>query len=707
MLLSRYFIILFWLVSSMALAQDTYTTKVGDIIRISLPGEDSFKNNFTIDRQGKIDIPEVGRVELLGLNETQMQAKVKQQLSPLYQDLLNLKVYVYQRKLLLNVLGYVNEPGEINLPAGSTIQHALQAAGGLKTGAQLDKIQLRRKSQDKTETRIFNYKYYLDTGDSSELPTLKSLDLVFIPSSPMTGNVEVEFDPSKIADSGDAATDKMAIKVFGEVNSPGSFSYKKGLTLLDLLMRAGGVTRYAGVEKIRVITQGSPVQFNLKHYLDTGDVSQIPSLERGSTIFVPRQEEEIKSGSNMVYIMGEVAQPGAYEGNNNATFMDILANAGGPTRFAESRQIRVLKESGEIIPFDLSAYTEGLTKQGPPLINPGDAIFVPEKTDMNEKSWLKVAPSRAVRVIGEVVRPGRIEWSDEMSLLDLLAHVGGPTSRADTSNIEIMTPNENNKKKNTVTTFNLDQYMKIGTLDAALPTISAGATIRVHDLPQDPSDNKAQWVRQSSEKSIYILGQVVAPGRYMFTDEMHFLDILAAADGPNANGDIHNIRISHRDKKYAKVTKLNLALYFETGDENLLPEVTMGDTIYIPEKNRIWLDKSKESTIRVLGEINKPGRYKCNDNMTILDLLAEAGGANSREKKKKITVVNLSCCKNQSQTFDLTEFARTGDYALLPVIRAGDTVYIPDQGASSMEKARVIIRDVVELVSLTKLLGVF
>ncbi len=707
MRLLRYFIILFWLICSIALAQDGYTTQVGDIIRISLPGEDSFKSNFTIDRQGKIDIPELGRVELIGLNETQMQEKIKTQLNPLYQDLLNLKVYVYQRKLVLNVLGYVNAPGEINLPAGSTIQHALQAAGGLKTGAQLDKIQLRRKSHDKTETLIFNYKYYLDTGDSSELPSLESLDLVFIPSSPMTGNVEVEFDPSKIADSGDAATDKQAIKVFGEVNSPGSFSYKKGLTLLDLLMRAGGVTRYAGVEKIRVITQGSPVQFNLKHYLDTGDSSQIPTLELGSTIFVPRQEEEIKSGANMVYIMGEVAQPGAYEGNNDATFMDILANAGGPTRFAESRQIRVLKESGEIIPFDLSAYTEGLTKQGPPVITPGDAIFVPEKTDMNEKSWLKVAPSRAVRVIGEVLRPGRIEWSDEMSLLDLLAHVGGPTSRADTSNIEIMTPGEKDKAKNTITTFNLDQYMQLGTLDDALPTIAAGATIRIHDLPQDPSDNKAQWVRQSSEKSIYVLGQVVAPGRYMFTEEMHFLDILAAADGPNANGDIHNIRISHRNKKYAKVTKLNLALYFETGDENLLPEVTMGDTIYIPEKNRVWLDKSKESTIRVLGEINKPGRYKFNDNMTILDLLAEAGGANNRAYLEKITVVNLSCCKNQSQTFDLTEFARTGDYALLPVIRAGDTVYIPDQGASSMEKARVIIRDVVELVSLTKLLGVF
>ena len=95
-------------------------------------------------------------------------------------------------------------------------------------------------------------------------------------------------------------------------------------------MRAGGVTRFAGVEQIRVITQGNPKLFDLKKYLDTGDNSLLPNIAKGTTIFVPKQEEEIKSGSNMVYVMGEVSRPGAYEGKKGATFMDILANAGGP-----------------------------------------------------------------------------------------------------------------------------------------------------------------------------------------------------------------------------------------------------------------------------------------------------------------------------------------------------------------------------------------
>lgn len=189
---------------------------------------------------------------------------------------------------------------------------------------------------------------------------------------------------------------------------------------------------------------------------------------------------------------------------------------------------------------------------------------------MNEKSWLKISPDRAVNVIGEVVRPGRIEWSDEMDMMHLLAHVGGPTLRADTSKIEVVTPNGKMK------TFNLDEFILNGAPMAELPVISAGTIIRVHDLPQDPSDNKSQWVRQSSDASIYVFGQVNAPGRYRFTKEMHFLDILSAADGPTKDADIHNIKITHRDKTYSKVSKLNLSLYFETGDESLLPKDNHG-----------------------------------------------------------------------------------------------------------------------------------
>ena len=677
-----------------AWAAEDDVVKVGDLVQINLPGEASLNKGFQVDKRGRINLPEIGPVFVAGYNETQLQNVITDNLKTVFRDVSNARVFIKQQQLLISVQGYVVKPGEYTLPSGSNIQMFLYEAGGLRAGAQLDKIIVKRGNKNIE----FDYKRFLDTGDDSKLPTLESLDVLFVPASPLVGNIEQEFDAAKLANSGDSADSARAIKVFGEVNAPGSFTYKPNTTLVDVVMRAGGVTRYASVEQIRVITNNTPIMFNLKRYLDTGDQSLLPEILPGATIFVPKQEEEIKAGANVVYVMGEVAHPGAYEGKKGASFMDILANAGGPTRFAESRQIRVIKADGGVINFDLTAHTEGLSKQKVPTVGPGDAIFVPEKTDMNEKSWLKVAPSRAVAVMGEVVRPGRIEWSDEMDLIDLIAHVGGPTRRADTSKIEI----SNNGK---VTKFDLDKYILQGSPHSKLPRVSAGTVVRVHALPDDPSDNKSQWVSQSSDASIYVFGQINAPGRYRFTKEMHFLDILSEADGPTKDADIHNIRVTHRGLGYAKVSKLNLSLYFETGDESILPDVRPGDTIYIPEKDKNWLDRSKESTVRVLGEVHAPGRYVFNDNMTILDLLAEAGGPSDSAYVEKISVVNMSCCQGQARVFNLVEFSKTANIYDLPVIRAGDTIYVPHKDESFAEKARAGLRDLLQITTTIVLIG--
>ncbi|MFS1442640.1 MULTISPECIES: SLBB domain-containing protein [unclassified Vibrio] len=668
--------------------------QVGDLIQVNVPGESTLNTGFQVDKRGRITLPEVGAVFVAGYDSEQLNKVVLESLATAYKDLSNASVYVKEQQIIIYVQGYVEQPGEYTLALGSSIQMALYAAGGLRSGAQLDKLILKRGA-DKVE---FNYKRFLDSGDESTLPALQSLDSLFVPASPLVGNIEQEFDAAKLANSGDSADSRNSIKVFGEVNAPGSFTYKENTDLVDVLMRSGGVTRYASVEQIRVISNNTPTLFNLKRYLDSGDESLLPILRPGATIFVPKQEEEIKSGANMVYVMGEVAAPGAFEGKRGATFMDILANAGGPTRFAESRQIRVLKADGRVVKFDLAAYTEGLPNSNPPSIKAGDAIFVPEKTDMNEKSWLKISPDRAVNVIGEVVRPGRIEWSDEMDFMGLLAHVGGPTLRADTTKIEVVTGRK-------LVVFDLDEFIKSGAPRDQLPFIRAGSIVRVHDLPQDPSDNKSQWVRQSSDASIYVFGQVRSPGRYRFTKDMHFLDILSASDGPTKDADIHNIRVTHRDKTYSKVSKLNLSLYFETGDESILPNVTAGDTIYIPEKDKNWLDTPKEKTVRVLGAINNPGRYVFNDNMTILDILAEAAGPTDNAYVEKITIVNMSCCQGQARTFDLVEFSKTANIYNLPVLRAGDTIYIPDRRESFIEKARVGLDDILRITTTIVLIG--
>ena len=221
-------------------------------------------------------------------------------------------------------------------------------------------------------------------------------------------------------------------------------------------------------------------------------------------------------------------------------------------------------------------------------------------------------------------------------------------------------------------------------------------------------DNKARWLRQSQESSIYIFGQVGQPGRYAFNNKLHFLDILSAADGPNKHADIHNIKITHRNNYHSKVSTLDLGLYFETGDETLLPIVKSGDTIYVPERNKPWIDNKKEQTVRVIGAVEKPGRYQFSGDMTILDLLAESGGPIQTAYLEKIMVVNISQSQtgeNISHVFDLEKFIEHPDYTNLPMVRAGDTIFVPDISQSNWNVFMDNVKDMLSIVSLVAIIG--
>ncbi|BBN81657.1 sugar ABC transporter substrate-binding protein [Pseudoalteromonas sp. A25] len=683
-------IILLTFCLGIAAQQDTHSdvVEVGNKLFIYLPGEDEFSKLFTVQGDGSIVLPELGKMHVANQTITQVEQTLKLELSKVFRAMDDFYVEIREHDILINVLGYVNQPDQISIPRSGNIQMVIAKAGGLKPGAQLDKLQIRRDD----EFVEFNYKAYLDSGNLALLPKLKSGDTVFVPVSPLLGNVQIDFDAQTLSATGDASAGS-AITLLGEVHNPGSFAFKENMSVLDAIMRAEGVTRYADVTKIRIIIDESPEIFDLKAYLDKPSKQTMPQLLPGSTIYVPIMVDDVNTTSRTVYIMGEVQKPGAYEAADNTNFLDILANAGGPTRFAETRQIKILKPNGVNALFDLQGYSEGIVDISVPDLNPGDVIFVPEKTDLNEKSWLKVPPKRAIKIIGAVMSPGRYEWSKEMDLTDLLAHAGGPTKGANINDIKIVREGE------VTTRFDLEQFT-IGAQDAQLPALTAGDTIIIEELPVDPADNKSQWIRQESSKSIYIMGQVGSPGRYAFNNQMHFMDILSAADGPNANADIRNIRITHRNGKHAKVSKLDLALYFETGDETLFPNVLAGDTIFIPEKNKNWLQKPKDQVVRIMGAIQKPGRYNFDDTMNLLDLLAEAGGPTSTALIDKIVVINHGCCKEQARVFDLEKFVKNPNSTRIPVLRAGDTLYVPDKGQDLMSQFKDNFIDFITIIAL-------
>ncbi|MFT4925744.1 MAG: protein involved in polysaccharide export with SLBB domain, partial [Phenylobacterium sp.] len=191
-------------------------------------------------------------------------------------------------------------------------------------------------------------------------------------------------------------------------------------------------------------------------------------------------------------------------------------------------------------------------------------------------------------------------------------------------------------------------------------------------------------------------------------DAMHFLDILTAAEGPNDKADIHNIRVTHRNRKTAKVSQLDLGQYFERGDESLLPAVMSGDVIFVPSKNKMWLNESKDQTVRVLGAVNNQGRYRFDQSMTILDLLAQAGGLSPTASASDIVVVNAACCGDGTRkvtNFDLMDFSDSGDFSQLPELHKGDTVYVLHREDNTWNKVVDGIQETLSVLSILKIVG--
>lgn len=674
-----------------------YQLQSGDILVIDLPGEKEFNKNFLIGRDGTIHLPEIGQLKIADLTLKEVEKVIYTALSDVFLGLNSLTIHLKEKRLLITVLGFVNNPGEVELPSTGNIQMAITEAGGFVDGAQLNKLQLRRDG----EKEVFNFKRYLDTGDPNVLPEIKSLDEIFVPTSPGLSNVHGE--ARALGDKAvDSVSDRTVIKVFGEVLRPVSFPYQKGIHVVDAILKGGGVTRYANVDQIRVLSGSEAQLFNLKAYLDSGKEDDLPILLEGATVYVPKQVESISSGSRTVYVMGQVQKPGAYETAEDVTFLDVLANAGGPNRYADIRSVRILRKNGTVTPFNLQDFTEGRSSVLPPM-EPGDAVFFPDKGPEDDKSWLKLETSNSLKMLGAIKKPGRYEWTSSVDFMDYLSNAGGPTAKADLSHVKIIKPGPDNQRISI--DFNLQEFIEIGGQWSDMPELSGGTTIVIPELPDNPTSNTSSWIKLPKENAIYVMGAIRQSGRYAFNEDMGFLDIITAANGPSEDADLSLIRVIHRNEGAPKVSKFNLFQYFETGDDSLLPEVKTGDTIFISSRNRKWVETYPEDTVRIMGSVLKSGRYEFTNNMTILDLIAEAGGPRESAYIEKILIVNNSAFENRASTFDLVDFMKDPDASRLPVLRAGDTVFIPELSQSNWNSFTDLVADTASFLTVLLMLS--
>lgn len=74
MIKSNIWLFCIYLFISVSAIADTseYIVQAGDMIKVELPGEDSFDSSFSVDREGNILIPEIGKIKVVGMYESEL-----------------------------------------------------------------------------------------------------------------------------------------------------------------------------------------------------------------------------------------------------------------------------------------------------------------------------------------------------------------------------------------------------------------------------------------------------------------------------------------------------------------------------------------------------------------------------------------------------------------------------------------------------------
>jgi polysaccharide biosynthesis/export protein len=125
-------------------------------------------------------------------------------------------------------------------------------------------------------------------------------------------------------------------------------------------------------------------------------------------------------------------------------------------------------------------------------------------------------------------------------------------------------------------------------------------------------------------QQVAVLGHVVKPGQYSLQSASTLLSLLAEAGGPVNDEAADFATVMRKDGKKFSV---DLAALFN-GDPKQNLQVQGGDTIYVPRAPQFY----------VYGEVQKPGMYRLERNMTVSRAISAGGGLTARGSERRVVV---------------------------------------------------------------------
>ena len=421
---------------------DSYVLDFGDVLRIQMLGQKDLIDSYKLKRDGSINLPDIGSINLAGLSLGEASKLIKSKVNQAYIGTDSFISLENIRDVSVLLAGDVFNPGIYTLNGSSNMLHALNVAGGIGAYGSYRSIKLIRNQQVIEELDIYDI---LLNGISTSKNRLRAGDIIFV-------------DPRN-----------NVIKLEGAFKRESKYELLAEENLSDAIKYANGLTVDADLSNIflyRILD--SEVKS-----IPITNISQFKNIKSNDQdrVFVRR------NSFRNVTISGAVFRPGSYKMVEGENVFDLIKNAGGYTQNAfpagaiylneQAKEINknateklydefidglidILQKSSvemDITPLiTLSQQIKDSNPNGRIIIDllddssqtvmqKNDSIFIPEKNN-------------SVFIFGEVLNEGALIYKRGADLEFYLDEASGLKDQANAQSIFIMYPNGQTKQFN-------------------------------------------------------------------------------------------------------------------------------------------------------------------------------------------------------------------------------------------------------------------
>jgi polysaccharide biosynthesis/export protein len=563
-----------------------YVVGPGDGLSIDLWGGVSQRLFRTVDREGRLQLPEAGPLLVSGKSLGEVQEAVQRVMRTQFRDVSADVSLLRLRSVRVYVVGEVASPGAFDVSSLSTPLNALFAAGGVTPRGSLRSIEHYRGKALLEEVDAYDLLLHGIRGD---LKRLENGDSLRVP--PLGPTVTVE----------------------GMVRRPAVYELHGENNLNEVLDLAGGILPAAALRHIEVQRMQAHEKRTMLS-LDVGETSDKDSLRAAFEKFGIQDGDEIHIfpiapyNSASVYLEGHVLRPGKYSFHLGMKLTDLVSSykellPEPAESYAEIVRIAEPDNRPVVESFNLAAALEH--PENAPKLKALDTVRIFGRYE------LEAAPE--IVVTGEVRSAGSYRASGQEHVRDAIYQAGGITPESWMESAQLFRALPDGATK--VFSISLREALAGDPLNNIL--VEPRDRILVHRQPE-----------RVNPPSVYVRGEVGRPGRYPLASEMRVSDLVRSAGGflrsanPESADLVHYAVWEGAAARPSGEQTVNLTSALG-GDAIANVLLNDGDVLTVPQQTR-WKDMG--ATVTLHGEVLKPGVYGIEPGERLSSLLRRAGG---------------------------------------------------------------------------------